>query len=409
VFRKLRPSQLVVDLSVAAAAFLLRSAFGYYAGSGLANLVTVVVVLGMAATYAVHRLSPMLSLILAWATVILQLSFLQSPDLSNAAILVMLFATAAYGTARVRWLGLVSTGVGALVATVYVIGFNYVSSSDWVEFVSVIVGNLPRFTLLFVGGFAASLALFVLSWALGLLARSLRTTQQSRAAVATAEKVQREAERDVAIEQERNRIARDMHDVVAHSLAVVIAQADGARYAMKADPSTVDEALTTISGTAREALGDVRILLGQLRHNQTGAPQPALADLRRLFEQMRASGLIVEQETVGNPEPLGTSQQIAVFRIVQESLTNALRHGDRDEPVVVTFEWGAGTLELTVASAIGSAPRDPNKAGHGIDGMRERAVLAGGSFMAEEREGRFIVNATFAIVATMPVSVVRTS
>ena len=266
--------------------------------------------------------------------------------------------------------------------------------------------NLARVTAAFVAGFVASLALFVLCWALGLLARSLRTTQQSRAAQAAAEETRLEAQRDVAIEQERNRIARDMHDVVAHSLAVVIAQADGARYAMRTDPASADDALITISTTAREALSDVRILLGQLRYSQGQAPQRALADLDRLFDQMRSSGLVVSRSDTGTREPLGTTQQLAVYRIVQESLTNALRHGDTTQEVEVAFPWVNGFLDLTVSSALKTSPPDAGKRGHGIDGMRERAVLAGGSLSVEEKNGRFVVSASIPAVATVPLMVV---
>lgn len=392
---------MAIDFSVAAVAFLLRTTIGYE------SPVMFFVVFGMAGVVAIHRLSPTLAFILAWVTVAVQLGFGLPPDISNASILVMLFATAAYGTPAIKWLGLISTGVGSFVATIYLLGQGMVSSTDWSDFAREILGNLPRYSAIFVGGFTAGLALFVLSWSLGLLARSLRTTRESRLAQATAEAEQLDAQRDVAIEQERNRIARDMHDVVAHSLAVVIAQADGARYAMRSDPESADAALGTISATAREALGDVRILLGQLRHRQGEGPKPTLVDLDRLFEQMRASGLGIERIDTGEPEPLGTTQQLAVYRIVQESLTNALRHGNTTEDVVVTFAWGAGSLTITVSSALATTPQDKRKAGHGIDGMRERAILAGGNFFAGERNGRFVVSSTMAVVATMPIQVVR--
>ena len=401
MFRTLKPAQIVVDVCIAALAFLLRGLFGIDSGA------TLVVIVGMAAVVAIHRLAPALALGLAWLTVVVQLAFYLPPDLSNAAILVVLFGSAAYGSAATKWLGLVSAGLGSFVATVYLLAQGLFTNIDWSNLARTMVGDLPRISAIFVGGFTAGLALFVLSWALGLLSRSLRTTRESRQAQANAEAVQLEAERDVAIEQERNRIARDMHDVVAHSLAVVIAQADGARYAMKGDPDTADAALVTISGTAREALGDVRILLGQLRHRQGESPKPTLVDLDRLFAQMQSSGLKVVREDIGSAEPLATGQQLAVFRIVQESLTNALRHGDTSKDVVVTFNWTPGTLTLSISSALGPEPADKRKAGHGIDGMRERAVLAGGNFSAEQHQGRFVVTSTMAVVATVPIQVVR--
>ena len=405
MFRPLKTRHLVTDLTVAAVAFLLRMALGAPV-DGLGGAVFVVVLFGMASTVALHRWSPFLALIVAWVSVALQLTFLLPPDICNAAILLMLFGTGAYGSPAVKWAGLISSVFGAFLATAYVVAEGILSSTDWTDVIAVALGNLPRYGALFVGGFTAALALFTLSWALGLLLRSLRTARVSRAAQAQAEQEQEQAERIVAIEQERNRIARDMHDVVAHSLAVVIAQADGARYAMRTDPSAADAALGTISGTAREALGDVRILLGQLRHSQGEGPKPTLVDLDRLLEQMRSSGLSIVREQIGGPDPLGTAQQLAVYRIVQESLTNALRHGDTGEEVVVSFDWGHHALVVRVSNALGTVPGDRRKAGHGIDGMRERAILAGGNLETSAENGVFTVTATIPVVVTAPMAVI---
>src|SRR5690606_25299861 len=140
------------------------------------------------------------------------------------------------------------------------------------------------FYVFFLGG--AFVAMFGLSWTLGLLARTRRTARESRQAQERAEFEEAQARQDVIVEQERNRIARDMHDVVAHSLAVVIAQADGARYAQASDPDATSAALTTISNTAQEPLSHVRILLGQFRHRHGGSLQPVRDDRDRLIEQM---------------------------------------------------------------------------------------------------------------------------
>jgi len=321
----------------------------------------------------------------------------------------MLFATAAYGSNRVKWLGLASAGAGAFLGTIYVLigGFITPATTLGLDLIYDLASQLPQILSIAVIGFFSALAVFVLSWTLGFLTRTWRSARESRVAQAVAEAEQAEAQREVGIEQERTRIARDMHDVVAHSLAVVIAQADGARYARHGDPAAVDEALTTIATTAREALGDVRILLGQLRHSEAEGPQPVLADLDRMIDQVRASGLSVLREELGTPATVGTGQQLAVYRIVQESLTNALRHGDTSQEVLVAFTWGAGSLTVSISSAIGTTPQDKRKAGHGIDGMRERAILAGGNFFAGERGGRFVVSSTMAVVATMPIPVVR--
>ena len=390
LFREVKPYQLVVDVSIAAVCFLLRASIHYN------TPLMLVVVFGMAVALGVRRLSPTLSLALVWATVVFQLSMMLPPDVSNLAILPVLFATGAYGTKLVSRLGLVSAGLGALIASAYTIFSGFITGVNFTSIVENFISEVPRLAILFFGSLIASLALFGLSWTLGFLYRTWLESRSRQALALRARSEREAAEREVAVEQERTRIARDMHDVVAHSLAVVIAQADGARYAAKADPKATDAALSTISTTAREALSDVRILLGQLRHNQSEGPQPVLADLDRLFAQLRSSGLAITRHDSGEPLPLGTSQQLAVYRIVQESLTNALRHGAEPKEALVRFDWHSGELELSISNAY--EPSE-GKRGHGVDGMRERAVLVGGSLSAEPRDGAWVVSAAIPVGA----------
>ncbi|MDF1478871.1 histidine kinase [Leifsonia sp. H3M29-4] len=357
MFRRLTTPQLVFDIALALACLAFRSTFG------LDSAAIIAVVLLMTAALALRRLSPLLALGVAWVGAIVQMATLQPPDAANIAILAVLYATARHGDRRVRWLGLISAGVGAVVATLYLL-FTPLS----------IVGLVMDLRVVVVGGFTfvASAAVLGLSWTAGLLARTWRAARDTRSA-------QLQAERDVMIEQERNRIARDMHDVVAHSLAVVIAQADGARYVQNA--AAKDEALATISGTAREALADVRLLLGQLRHRQEAGPQPMLADLDRLIDQLRASGLTILDARAGSPPTLPAGQQLALYRIAQEALTNALRHGDAARPVELVVGWRADAVILTVTSALRATASESHQ-GHGLAGMRERALLVGGTLEA---------------------------
>ena len=378
MFRRLSAPQLAVDLTVAAL-FALVSVAGQLHGGVLADLL---VLLLFAAGLALRRLSPALALSLAWlACVIQMLAQGAVPSFADVAVFPILYATARYGGRAVRVAGLASAVVGAVVATGYLLILPLLpgGSSFGIAITPGITASL--FLTLF-----GLLALFTLSWTLGLLAWVYRRARDSRLA-------QRLAERDVALEQERNRIARDMHDVVAHSLAVVIAQADGARYARASDPDAVDVALTTIASTAREALGDVRILLGQLRYSQGEAPQPALADLDRLVDQFAGSGLEVGRTDHGEQTPLAAGQQLALYRIAQEALTNALRHGGGSADL--RFDWSPERVVLTVSNPAGEAAGNPD--GHGLAGMRERALLAGGSFEAGRDGDEWIVTATLPI------------
>ena len=321
-----------------------------------------------------RRFSPILALGIAWVVCLTQVLIDIPPNASNLAVLAILYATAAYGTPAVRWIGFASTFVGAFVVAAS-IALPRVLDDLVVGDVSNVLnlGNALAAALLV---FFATLVAFLLSWTSGLLVSTwLRARDSRRAALL--------AEQEVAAEQERTRIARDMHDVVAHSLAVVVAQADGARYIASKDPAATEAALVTISATAREALSDVRVLLAQLRHSQGDGPQRTLVDLERLFEQLRAAGLTIAEEASGEPLPLGTAQQLAVYRIVQESLTNALRHADVREPVTVHFGWTPHGLNLAVASALkpptGSHRRDQDRC-H-VDGAwprgHDRACSAG--------------------------------
>ncbi|MHC5795973.1 sensor histidine kinase [Lacisediminihabitans sp. FW035] len=382
MFRTLRRYQVVTDLSIAAAFLVLQLAGQFSLSNGV---VPVLLMLIFSGALALRRLSPGLALAGAWIGAILQMGFaLDAPQSYDLAVLAILFTTASYGGRVLRWVGLGSAVLGSAIATLYLTFFNGGRNSLSTDLAS-LPSMLSSGVLLFFGCLTA----LGLSWTLGLLARAVRRSRQSREAQVVAEQ-------DVIVEQERNRIARDMHDVVAHSLAVVIAQADGARYARESDPAAVDAALTTISTTAREALGDVRILLGQLRHSQGEAPQPMLTDLDTLVDQLRGSGLVVSRETVGEDRPLATAQQLAVYRISQEALTNALRHGDTDREVRLIFSWRPDALRLVISSAL-SDPQgadDIHPGGHGLAGMRERAVLVGGTFSAGIDAERWVVTAT---------------
>ncbi len=378
MLRKLTPTQLTVDLVVGGLWFLVNGLAG-----GL-DTGRFLVALGMGAAFALRRLSPPLALAVAWAFSLGQVLAGVGALPSNLAIVPVLFATAAYGSQRLRWTGFASSFVGAFLIALTIL---LPDAFPWLlvgrsPFSGVDEAGVRGAIIVFVGAAAA----FLLSWTAGMLFRTARQSRDSRRVAVTAQ-------REVIAEQERTRIARDMHDVVAHSLAVVVAQADGARYLGRKDPDAVDAALQTIATTARDALSDVRVLLAQLRHSQADGPQPTLVDLDRLLGQVRASGLVVEQEVTGTPLPLGTAQQLAVYRIVQESLTNALRHADAAQPVRVLFGWTPHGLELTVETVSPPDPAPPAANGHGVAGMTERALLVGGHLTAQPEAGRFVVRA----------------
>ncbi|WP_203581767.1 sensor histidine kinase [Microbacterium hibisci] len=392
MFRPLKTYQLVVDVLLGVVFFLVawpieallvsgEPGIDYGLGPNGRDVLGPLIALIFSGALALRRLSPALALAVAWVGAVVQMGLGRPPSFSDVAIFAVLYATAAYGTRAAYWAGFASALVGALVITVYLMAGPQFAGGGltW--------QTLPLALVLLV---AAAFALG-LSWTTGALVRTAVRARENREA-------QQRAEAEAAAEQERVRIARDMHDVVAHSLAVVVAQADGARYAAAADPAVATEALATISTTARAALADVRLLLGQLRHRQGDGPQPTLADLEELYAQVRAAGVQLRVDV--DPAPPGeppAAVQLAVYRILQEAFTNAIRHGAPGGPVDVRLAWLSDRVELSVVNPVAPGVVAPGRSGHGLIGMRERAQLAGGRLDAADESGSFAVRASIPI------------
>ena len=199
-----------------------------------------------------------------------------------------------------------------------------------------------------------------------------------------------------AVAAERVSIARELHDVVAHHMSVMVVQAGAARSVVEADPAAVVDALRQIEASGRTGLAEMRRLLEVLKTGDAGddrAPQPGLQHLGELLDGMRAAGLPVEAVIEGEPRPLSPGVDLSAYRIVQEALTNSLRHaGGASARVLVRYAPGA--LELEVADDGRGPPVDGASGGHGLIGMRERAQLFGGELDAGPRPGGgFVVRA----------------
>ncbi|MCP2166231.1 sensor histidine kinase [Goodfellowiella coeruleoviolacea] len=206
-----------------------------------------------------------------------------------------------------------------------------------------------------------------------------------------------ETERDqqarLAVADERARIARELHDVVAHAVSVIIVQADGAGYAIRTNPQLAEAAVKTIGETGREALGELRRLLGVLRSEQEPggalAPQPDARALVELVEKIRTVGLPVELETRGDLDRLPAAVGLGLYRIVQEALTNTLKHAGVGARAVVRVAREDDRVELEVADDGYGKPREvvAVSGGNGLIGMRERASVFGGTLTAGPRPG----------------------
>ncbi|GGC66157.1 sensor histidine kinase [Hoyosella rhizosphaerae] len=212
--------------------------------------------------------------------------------------------------------------------------------------------------------------------------------------------IEREQETRLAAITERTRIAREMHDIVAHSLTVVIAQADGGRYAAKSDVGAAIDALTQISATGRQALTDMRALLSVLRDDspRETSSTPQVGDIAALVKEVRRSGLDIAVNTEGEPRELPSGVSLTAYRIVQESLTNVLKHAGPIATVSIDMHWTNDALKLEVVDdgkgIAGILPKAEG-VGQGIRGMQERARLYGGVVDAQPTaSGGYKVSAT---------------
>jgi signal transduction histidine kinase len=227
--------------------------------------------------------------------------------------------------------------------------------------------------------------LFGLPWLAGLVVRHYSRQARELDELNVELEQRREADVLAATRDERARIARELHDVVAHSLSVMVVQAGAAEELLASDPARASEPLAAIRQTGKGALNEMRRLLGVLRTDDDGlalSPQPGLGDLPRLVEQMRAAGL--DARLAGNDElpQLPPGPDLVAYRVVQEALTNVLKHAGKVS-VEVRVGLASGVLDLEVTDhGAGARPKRGRPNGHGLIGMRERAALYGGSVSA---------------------------
>jgi signal transduction histidine kinase len=230
--------------------------------------------------------------------------------------------------------------------------------------------------------------LLAAAWGLGYALRGRQL--QASALAERADRLERErvAQARAAVAAERGRMARELHDVVAHSLSVIVVQAQAAERVLDGEQPSAREALASIDSTGRQALVEMRRLVGILRDDPelALAPQPGLGQLSVLLEQVREAGLSVALAVEGEPRPLAPGVDLSAYRIVQEALTNALKHAGPAR-AWVAVRYRAADVELEVTDD-GHGPLDGHGGGHGLLGMRERVALYGGVLESGARNGR---------------------
>jgi signal transduction histidine kinase len=329
-------------------------------GELIPNLVAVVA-FGIVLLY--RRRYPLAVVVAACAIASIQAFALASVNDLFTPFLVLLFISYAAGAHARRGHALLALPVLAAAVTLVNIGQDSMSFGD----------------------FFFPSSFFVVCWLTGraVHARTLLTAELHEAAVRAQEAHAEEAHRAMA--EERRRIAREMHDVVAHSVSVMVIQAGGARRIIGRDPDRAAVAAALIEKTGRAALVEMRRLLGLLGTGEpdaSRAPQPTLANLEQL---VAGAPVPVELRVVGERRPLPAGLDLAAYRIVQEALTNVLKHAG-GAATEVTVRWGEDELELTIADR-GPGPAAARSEGHGLVGMEERVRLYGGVLQTGPREG----------------------
>lgn len=247
---------------------------------------------------------------------------------------------------------------------------------------------------------------FVLAWGLGQwIGRNQRRLEQIRVQHELEVREQQKLAEN-AVSVERLRIARELHDIVAHSVTIMVLHAAGARRVVRTDPDRAAESLTTIEESGQQAMTELRRLLALLRESDDGpnrvdAMVPGLAHVDQILAQVRNSGVRVTLEVSGQPARLDASVDLAAYRLIQEGITNVTKHCGTGAQVAVTVEWGAEKVTVAVEDdGLGVRSAVPaGGGGHGLAGLRERIAIAAGEFSAGPTE-----SGGFRVAARLPVS-----
>jgi signal transduction histidine kinase len=373
----LRRHPLLVD-SVLAAALLLLSIGQLAARPRLLIPSTLLLVVPV----AFRRRAPITAFAVATVGGAIQV-LTHGPLAADLAVLILLYTVAAYRPRQ-----------ASIMALLVCLGGSTVAVLQW--------GQVPGVRLFWRLVFASILfgGLELAIWILGDSMRYRRGYYAALEDKAARLEAERNAQAKVAAAAERARIARELHDVVAHHVSVMVVQADGAGYALRTDPDRAGAALEAIADTGRQALDEMRRLLGVLRsadEQATLAPVPGLGELRELLDQARAAGLEVSYTLSGTPRELPEGAELAAYRVVQESLTNTRKHAGLAATAAVTLRYEAGSLTVEVTDDGLGVVSNEDTGGHGLAGMRERIAMYGGAVTAGPLPG-----GGFGVTASLP-------
>ncbi len=330
------------------------------------------VVLALVISLAFRRRYPVQAFVTGVVVGALQVVVGVRPNVIDVAIVILLYTLAAYRPRRVSVPGLAVCLIGSAVAV-----------AVWRPLQSSLLNWVITGSIIFAGP-------SLIAWVLGDSMRFRRAYYVALEGRAARLERERDAQAQIAAAAERARIARELHDVVAHNVSVMVVQADGASYALDSSPERARQALAAIASTGRQALAEMRRMLGVLRSDdgEPGVvPLPGIGQLGELLEQTRAAGLAVAFTVEGVPAPLPGGLALAAYRIVQESLTNTRKHGGPAASAQVLLRYCEDVLVLQITDDGHGAAGSADGAGHGLTGMRERVALYNGTLHAGPRPG----------------------
>ena len=394
----------------------------------------VAVVAGVALAVVLARGLPAAALAVAWLTALLQVVTGTRPMLTEVLLAVVAFGCARWGRIPTVWLSGLSIPVAAVVAVMWLSPYEFYQALQiiGIDGIAADAYRTGRFDWRLIGS-VVGIALLATPWLLGLALRFAARSQDSRRSQVAAEAQRDQAEEIARLREEQAQLARDVHDVVGHSLAVILAQAESAQYLEDADTQGLKITMANIATSARSSLDDVRQVLASTSgaRGADAPPTSQVVDLDSLVEGVRASGHQVVATEVGTPQPMPPELAVVAFRVLQEMLTNAIKHGRRDRPVLVERHWEgdlrievqnalpedeaapaarhlAPTQPIAVAppppppppppSTLPAAPGSPS-GGQGLDGMRRRLEAVGGHLDVRRRTDP----PTFTATAWVPV------
>lgn len=334
----------------------------------------------MIAVGAIGRTRPAWCMTVVAVLAVLHMAVLMPVVVGDVMTFYAFYCAVAYGTARTHAIGVALGMLGVLMQSLFWAGAALTDAGG-----DPVVGA-GVFIVLLISGSVTILAIWALARLQHARVRQLALSRE-RAEQAVREREQRTA---LAVADERARIAREMHDVVAHSLSVMIAQADGGRYLAQKNPDAAADVLGTIAGTGRAALADMRSLLGVLRAEEetTFGPQPGLDQIGDLAERVRAAGLSVDLQMSEGIDHLPQALGMSVFRLVQEALTNVMKHAGPEAAARVSLRLHGPVLEVQVLDDGRGHDPDSDGLGHGLTGMRERVSAFGGDLQVGPLPGR---------------------